>query len=153
MMTLRNYVLLEDRGGPGGQIDSFDAVFSPRGADGRPERLFDHRTGVIDPAVARYWEEHYDIARLLKDRWPALGPKLLGKLHVVVGTWDTFHLDEPVRLLEQELHSLGSDAEFVYAQHYDHFNIYDFDGGLIRREVGAMKRRLEGDGVATSLER
>jgi len=148
-MTLRDYVSKEDRR-PGGQFDSFDAVFSPRGADGRPERLFDHRTGVIDPAVERYWEEHYDIARLLKVRWPELGPKLRGKLHVVVGTWDTFHLDGPVRLLAEELKTLGSDAEIDFARHYDHFNIYDYDGGLLRHDVREMKRALERAGVTAS---
>ena len=47
-------------------------------------------TGHIDPSVARYSEAHFDIMRTLRDNWKTLGPKLRGKLHVVVGSWDTF---------------------------------------------------------------
>ena len=42
--------------GYGGQLHSFEAVFSPRGDDGRPLLLFDRETGEVDPAVARSWE-------------------------------------------------------------------------------------------------
>ena len=35
--------------GHGGQLDSFEAVFSPRGADGQPRPLWDRDTGAIDP--------------------------------------------------------------------------------------------------------
>ena len=37
----------------GGQLESFEAVFSPRGEDGRPMRLFDRDTGAIDPFVQK----------------------------------------------------------------------------------------------------
>ena len=97
---------------------------------------------IVEP-VAEYWEEHYDIARILKERWPALGPKLRGKLHVVVGTWDTFHLDGPLRLLKDELAGLGSDADIVFAPRYDHFTIFEYDGGLLRHETREMKRQLD----------
>ena len=33
----------------GGQWDIWEAVFSPIGADGYPRRIYDKRTGVIDP--------------------------------------------------------------------------------------------------------
>jgi len=48
----------------GGQLASFEWVFSPRGEDGRPMSLFDRDSGAIDPEVAAYWKKHYDIARL-----------------------------------------------------------------------------------------
>lgn len=147
VMTLRDYVRREDRFAPGGQFASFDAVFSPRGPDGRPLELFDHNTGAIDESIAKYWEEHYDIAHILQVRWPTLGPKLRGKLHIFVGTWDTFHLDGSLRLLKDELQSLGSDAEIVFAPHYDHFTIFDYNGGLLRYEVREMKQQLERAGV------
>ncbi|MBV8727292.1 MAG: enterochelin esterase, partial [Candidatus Eremiobacteraeota bacterium] len=70
------------------QFESFDAVFSPRGSDGKPEPLFDRKTGVINPTVAAYWEAHYDISRILQDRWSTLGPQLRGKLHIFVGDDD-----------------------------------------------------------------
>ncbi|HSQ56451.1 MAG TPA: alpha/beta hydrolase-fold protein, partial [Gemmata sp.] len=46
--------------GRGGQLGSFEAVFSPRGPDGKPRLLWDRRTGAIDLAVAKTWEK-YDI--------------------------------------------------------------------------------------------
>jgi hypothetical protein len=97
VMTLRQYVELETAEGPsGGQFESFDAVFSPRGPDGAPEPVFDRAGGAVDPAVAAYWEEHYDIAHVLRANWPALAPLLAGKIHVLVGSEDTFHLERPV---------------------------------------------------------
>jgi hypothetical protein len=45
-------------GNYGGQLASFEWVFSPRGKDGRPMPLFDRDTGKIDSEVAAYWEAH-----------------------------------------------------------------------------------------------
>jgi len=49
----------------GGQMSSFEWVFSPRGPDGRAMPLFDRATGEISPEIARYWRDHYDISHLL----------------------------------------------------------------------------------------
>ena len=141
-MTLRQYIEREDARGPGGQFDSFDAVFSPRGADGKPLRLFDLKTGVIDASVARYWETHYDIVRILHDRWPVLGPKLKGKLHVVMGSADTFHLEGGTYRLRDELKALGSDAQVTIVPGADHGTVFQYDGGLIAHIVREMKRAL-----------
>lgn len=123
------------------QYESFDSVFSPRGQNGRPEELFDRRTGTIDPAVQQYWEQHYDIARILRDNWSSLGPKLRGKLHIIVGSDDQFHLDRPVKLLQQELAALGSDAEVDFAPGANHFTVFNWHGGLINYIVtGAASR-------------
>jgi S-formylglutathione hydrolase FrmB len=140
--TLRRYVTREDSNGPGNQIASFDAVFSPRGADGKPEQLFDHRTGAIHPAVERYWVNHYDIARIVASRWPALAVPLRGKLHIFVGSADTFHLERPVRLLATQLAALHSEAEVRIAPGYDHFTIFNYDGGLISHIVAEMTGSL-----------
>ena len=48
--------------------------------------------------MQKSWER-YDISRLLVANWQTLGPKLKGKLHLVVGTVDNFHLEEAVYLL------------------------------------------------------
>lgn len=122
--SLRAYVDDEVREQPvGGQFYSFDAVFSPRGADGTPRPLFDRQSGAIDPAVATYWQR-YDISRLLRDEWARRGPALAGKLHVIVGTQDTFGLHRPARLLADALGALGSDARFDFVQGRDHFDVY-----------------------------
>ncbi|MGI8812037.1 MAG: alpha/beta hydrolase [Pyrinomonadaceae bacterium] len=117
----------------GGQFGSFNAVFSPKGADGRPMPLFDIETGRIDPFVAKAWEK-YDISRMLRDNWKTLGPRLKGKLHIYVGTADTFHLDESLRLLDGELKKLGSDARVEYLPGKTHFDLYK-DG--LREKIAA----------------
>jgi hypothetical protein len=136
VVPLRDYVLQEHAlGSYGGQFGSFDAVFSPRGEDGRPQPLFDRATGRIDPNVARYWEAHYDIVRTLRDNWTTLGPKLHHKLHVVVGSWDTFHLERGVMRLREALAALpGSDAQIEIVPQRTHMDLYRGpNGGLSAR--------------------
>jgi hypothetical protein len=133
----------------GGQLASFEWVFSPRGKDGRPMPLFDRDTGNIDPEVAAYWEKHYDIANLLRTNWKKVGPLLNGKIHMTVGTADTFHLDESARLLEQTIKELGGKASFTYLEGRNHFDLYQ--GGLaerIAKEMYAIARPASSRNVA-----
>lgn len=95
--------------GRGGQLGSFEAVFSPRGTDGQPVRLWDRKTGAVRTDVAKEWEK-YDIRLVLERNWDKLGPKLKGKLHVYMGDVDTFFLDGAVRYLKESLAALKSDA-------------------------------------------
>ena len=74
----------------GEQWDIWEAVYSPVGADGYPKRIWDKRTGVIDPEVAAYWREHYDLGYILQRDWDkGLGTKLEGKLTSTSATWTT----------------------------------------------------------------
>ncbi|MDB5439560.1 MAG: enterochelin esterase-like enzyme [Caulobacteraceae bacterium] len=120
--TQRDYALFERvLGDHGGQFDSFDAVFSPHGADGRPLPLFDRATGAIDPAVAAYWRDHYDISYIIQRDARSLKPDLDGKIHLWVGTADTYYLDAPARLLQARLDAagIGSDFHFVEGATHD----------------------------------
>lgn len=108
----------------GGQFASFEWVFSPKGADGRPQRLFDRVTGRIDPDVAAYWGAHFDIANKIEREWPQSRKNLRGKIHVIVGTADTFHLDQPARLLEERLKKLDAGATFTYVPGRTHFDLF-----------------------------
>jgi hypothetical protein len=112
------------------QFTSFESVFGPTDAKGAVEPLFDRTSGAIDPAVAKYWEAHYDIARILRDEWPRVGPELRGKIHIFVGGADNFHLDAPVVLLKHELQTFGSDAEIEVVPGRDHWSIFDAHNGL-----------------------
>lgn len=87
----------------GEQIDIFEAVYGPVGPDGYVKPLFDKHSGEIDPTVAQYWRENYDLRYILERDWKTLGPKLKGKLHIYVGDMDTFYLDNAVRLLQRFL--------------------------------------------------
>jgi hypothetical protein len=140
--TVEEFAKLERvMGEYGGQMASFEAVFSPRGEDGRPMPIFDRETGRIDPAVQKAWER-YDISRLLRDNWKTLGPKLKGKIHVIVGTADNFHLEEAVYLLRDVMKQLGSDATFEFIEGRDHMDL--FQGGLSDRIAQEMYKSWRG---------
>ena len=108
----------------GGQLASFEWVFSPRGPDGRPAQLFNRTTGDIDPKVAAYWRSHYDIVERLKNNWKTTGSDLKGKIHLFVGTDDTFYLDGAAHSLQSRLDQLGGDAQFTFLPDRSHFNVY-----------------------------
>jgi len=101
----------------------WQAVFSPQGPDGYPAPVLDPVTGVIDKTVVQYWHDHYDLAAILKRDWPALGPKLEGKLHIQVGDGDTYFLNNAVHLLDKQLQATTaphSDAQFQYGPGMPH---------------------------------
>jgi S-formylglutathione hydrolase FrmB len=136
VMSVEEYARQETvLGEYGGQFSSFNWVFSPRGPDGRPERLFDAQTGVINPEVEKAWEK-YDIAEVLRQNAVRLRPLLQGKIHLTVGTADTFHLDEPARLLQETMKELGIKATFTFLPGKTHFDLYKGDlGPRIGREM------------------
>ena len=92
-------------GRSGEQLDIWSAVFGPVGDDGYFRPLFDKSTGAVDPSVAQYWREHYDLRHILERDWATLGPKLVGKLHTGVGLMDSFFLDFGVYHMEEFLES------------------------------------------------
>jgi S-formylglutathione hydrolase FrmB len=112
------------KGEYGGQLASFDWVFSPRGADGRPMPMFDRATGEVDSEVVAYWREHYDIAHKLQTQWAALKPDLDGKIRVIVGDADTVHLDGAARRLKAVLDGLGAKAEVHFLPGKTHSDLY-----------------------------
>jgi S-formylglutathione hydrolase FrmB len=111
-------------GGYGGQMASFDWVFSPRGADGAPVPMFDRTTGAVDSAVVAYWKEHYDVAERLRRHWPELRRDLDGKIHLTVGSADTFYLDGSAHRLEATMRALGAKTDFRYVEGRSHFDLY-----------------------------
>ena len=87
----------------GEQFDIWQAVYGPVGKDGYPQPIFNKETGEIDPAVAAYWKAHFDLSLILQENWVTLGPKLAGKIHVYVGSADTYFLNNAVYYLEDIL--------------------------------------------------
>src|ERR1044071_3101937 len=107
----------------GQQWDIWEAVFSPVGEDGYPRRIFDKITGEIDPKVAEYWRENYDLRYIMQRDWASLGPKLRGKIHLYCGTLDNFYLNNAVKLTEDFLNSTTNppaDAEVKYGLDCEH---------------------------------
>lgn len=122
MLWYRGFADMEWTLGPGGQLHSFEAVFSPRGADGKPQLVWDRETGVINTTVAKTWEK-YDIRLVLERNWKDLEPKLRGKLRVHMGDQDTFYLEGATMLLKKSLEDLKSDAVIEIHPGRDHSNI------------------------------
>lgn len=110
--------------GDGGQLHSFEAVFSPRGVNGQPMKLWDRNTGEINQNVAKHWEK-YDIRLQLERNWSVLEPELSGKLHVYMGKKDNFYLEGAVKLLKKSLRKLGSDAKIELFNGRDHSTLLD----------------------------
>lgn len=117
-------------GRDGGQLRSFDWTFSPRRADGTPAPLFDRVTGAVDAQVAAYWRDNYDIGHRIETQWPRLRHDLEGKVHVVVGTADSYYLDGAVHDLEAAFRKVGGRAEFIYVSGASHSinEVYARDG-------------------------
>jgi hypothetical protein len=84
----------------GDQWDIWQAVYSPVGEDGYPKPIWHKLTGEIDPEVAAYWRENYDLRYIMERDWETLGPRLHGKLHIYCGDMDNYYLNNAVYLTE-----------------------------------------------------
>ena len=78
-----------------------------------PSPIFDKTTGVIDKSTLAYWHDHYDLDAILQRDWSTLGPKLRGKLHIYVGSDDTYFLNDAVYLMEDFLKTTGTPGHGV----------------------------------------
>jgi len=121
-LLLRDFARMEDVIGPGGQMHSFEAVFGPRGKDGKPVPLWNRKTGKIDPEVMKTWRR-YDIVDKLQREWPTLGPKLAGKITVIMGDEDNFYLNGATHRLKEAMSKLGADARVIIEPGRDHGSI------------------------------
>jgi len=154
LVTIEEFVKQEEVAGAyGGQFASFEWVWSPRAQDGRPMKLFNRETGELDPAVLRAWQK-YDIRLTLEEHWATLGPKLRGKLNVICGAEDTFHLNEAVVLLCDFFKRKGSDAVCEIVPGRDHGNLYQsyetYPDGLAARIYKEMAAKYEAKAKSAS---
>jgi hypothetical protein len=118
----------------GQQWGAWNAIHSPRGADGKPAPLWDPKTGTIDRKVAEHWKR-YDLRLQLERNWRTLGPKLRRKLHVWVGERDEYFLNDAVHLL----HGFLSRAHPPFAGTI----FFDPDGGHGDFEVPRTRDLLQ----------
>ncbi len=114
---------LGSHGRSGEQFDIWQAVYGPVGKDGYPQQIFNKETGEIDPATAEYWREHYDLSQILHKNWGTLGSKLEGKIHVYVGSADTYFLNDAVYYLQDVLEATTNPpygGEVKYGDRAEH---------------------------------
>ncbi len=126
-LTLEDYnhleLVLGTNSRSGDQWDIWEAVYSPMGDDGYPQRIWDKMTGEIDHEVAEYWRENYDLRYIMERDWETLGPKLEGKLHIYVGDMDNYYLNNAVYLTEEFLEATTNpyyDGEVDYGDRAEH---------------------------------
>lgn len=110
--TRKELVARRSSRGLGGQMSSFEAVFSPRDWDGRPMPMFDRESGAIDARVVAAWRR-YDIGALVRERWGDLRPLVAGRVRVWCGDLDDYRLDGAVRLLDRDQRALGGGMEVL----------------------------------------
>ncbi len=128
-----------------GLWDAMQAVFSPVADDGYPKPIWDKRTGVIDHDVADYWREHYDLSYIMRRDWAWLGPKLVGKIHLTVGTADQWYLANAVRYVDAFLKSTTDPAyegSVEYGQRFIHCYQGDPDTNLAASSRTVLQRQL-----------
>jgi len=116
-------LVLGDHGRSADQYNVWQAVFSPVGADGYPEEIWDPITGKINHTVAAYWKEHYDLRAWVRSHWTTLAPKLDGKIHVWVGDMDTYYLDNAVYEFQDMVEHQTAPkitADFTYGRKQPH---------------------------------
>jgi hypothetical protein len=114
---------LGTKGRSGQQFDIWQAVYSPVASDGYPAKIFDKISGDIDPKVAAYWRDHYDLSYILQRDWATLGPKVQGKIHIYVGSADTYFLNDAVYYIEDFLKGTTNppyDGEVKYGDRAEH---------------------------------
>jgi hypothetical protein len=122
--TLREMSLFEEALGSkvrsGFQLEGWEAIYGPAGADGYPVPLWDKLTGKINHDVANYMRDHgYDLRAYAEKNWSAIGPKLVGKLHFFCGDMDDFFLNLAVYSFQDFLkstHDPHYEADFTYAR-------------------------------------
>ncbi len=128
-----------------GLWDAMQAVFSPVGADGYPKPIWDKRTGAIDREVADYWRDHYDLSYILRRDWTTIGPKLVGKIHLSVGTSDQYYLANAVRYVDAFLKSTKDpayDGSVEYGTRFIHCYQGDPDAPLAASSRTALQRQM-----------
>jgi hypothetical protein len=114
---------LGDQGRSGEQFDIWQAVYGPVGADGYPQPIFNKRTGEIDHKVADYWRQNYDLEAILERDWTKIGPELAGKIHIYVGSADSYFLNNAVYRMEDFLNTTKNPpygGEVTYGPRAEH---------------------------------
>lgn len=107
----------------GQQWDIWEATYSPQNDEGYPERIWDKKTGDINPEVAEYWKENFDLRYILERDWDKLGDNLKGKIHIYCGDMDNYYLNNAVYLMEDFLEQTTDpyyEGEVLYGDRAEH---------------------------------
>ena len=81
------------------------------------------KTGDINPEIAQYWKENYDLRHILERDWDQLGDKLKGKIHIYCGDMDNYYLNNAVYMMEDFLENTSDpyyEGEVLYGDRAEH---------------------------------
>ena len=114
LMTARDEVgteqALDPTGRSGQQWAAWDAMWSPFDpARGAPRRLCDPVTGAIDPVTVEAWSKH-DFARQFQRDPARVADLFASRIRLLVGSRDSFYLNEAVARLKQKLEDWRAGA-------------------------------------------
>jgi Putative esterase len=148
-MTERQFSAMEDVLGSHGrsaqQLEAWEAVYGPVGADGYPQPLWDKRTGHIDHNVATYMRDHgFDLRAYLAAHWATVGPQLVDKLRVDVGDMDNFYLNLAVYDMQAFLDTSTAPhvtGQFQYGRPERGHGWQHTNNAAIMREMSAAIQR------------
>lgn len=128
----------------GEQWGAWNALYSPKGADGLPLPVFDPLSGAVDSAVASHWQQ-YDLRKYVEDNWATLGPQWAGKIYVWMGDMDEFYLNNALRAFDAMLKGMKdpvSDAQIMFSPEQGHCDAFDHREVLMK--VEDKVRKLQG---------
>ncbi len=136
------------------QLEAWEAVYGPVGPDGYPVPLWDKLTGTIDRSTATYMRDHgFDLRDYAERNWPALGSKLIGKLHFFAGDMDNFYLNVPVYRFEEFLKRTSNphyEAEFTYGRPMKGHSWHSYTWAEMVRMMSAAVAKAAPDGENTA---
>ena len=95
-----------------GQWDIWNAAFGAQGANCYPLEPWNKVTGAIDHGAVDKWKA-MDMSEVLTDHWATLGPVLRDKLHIWVGTQDTYYLNEGVKDFQDTVERLSGSTNYA----------------------------------------
>ena len=122
-MNHRELAIGGEKSRSGDQFDIWQAVYSPVDTDGYPKPIWDKYSGKINPDVAVYWKENYDLRYIMERDWETLGPKLEGKINIFCGDMDNYYLNNAVYLTEDFLEQTQNpyyDGTVAYGDRAEH---------------------------------
>ena len=85
--------------------------------------IWDKKTGDINPEIAAFWKENYDLKHILERDWDKVGDKLKGKIHIYCGDMDNYYLNNAVYSMEKFLESTTDpyySGEVKYGDRAEH---------------------------------
>ena len=106
----------------GGQIRSFDAVFSSRDFDGDIIRLVDSADGNINKEALPFFKR-YDLSYQIRNNWETYKNVVNNDIRISIGEQDNFYLNKAVHLFDDEMKKLEADVDIDYYPG-DHFTVF-----------------------------